>query len=225
MPQWVTDGWDWVTGHATVLSTVVTTLCTVAIAKFTWRLADISEIQGKLTERALVETRRAFISVRGYFSWYEPDIISGCYAWRFQAMWENAGDTPTKNFRYGVHCEVRNSPLPVGFDIEANAPEVGRGLLGPRVKNEGGISPLAPLSAVTAQDIFDAQNRRKFIYFYGWARYFDAFPNTKEHVTRFCYVISPTGNPFTFVPNDPANPLNFTNLQHSEGNCADDGCS
>jgi hypothetical protein len=74
----------------------------------------------------------------------------------------------------------------------------------------------------------DAQAGRKFIYLWGWVRYFDVFPRTPEHITRFCWLIVPVGDPLAFVPgaapNQPGS-LSFGSLHHSEGNCADEECS
>lgn len=99
--------------------------------------------------------------------------------------------------------------------------------MGPKVKTQGGIAPKSPWAGnpgdapVSALDISEAQNAHKYIYLYGWCRYNDTFPDTREHVTGFCYSIIPQGDPFTFVPNDPAHTLIFGDIQHAEGNFAD----
>jgi hypothetical protein len=211
--------WFFVTDKATVLSTVVTALCTIAIAMFTARLVRVSEAQGALTERALVESRRAFVGSPGFTSLWEKDG-SGQYCWRFQARWQNDGETPTKNLRYGVRCEVRNTPLPVGYDFEANAPENGRGLLGAKVANTGGMAPTMGREApVSPQDLVDTLAGRKFIYFYGWAKYNDIYDGTPEHGAGFCYIIFPIGaDPTKFDPAVNPQSVNFPDLQHSEGN-------
>jgi hypothetical protein len=42
----------------------------------------------------------------------------------------------------------------------------------------------------------DVQQATLFLYLWGWVRYFDVFPDTKEHITRFCGVVMPVGDPF-----------------------------
>jgi hypothetical protein len=99
----------------------------------------------------------------------------------------------------------------------------GKGIIGPKETLTGGIAPQG--AAITPQDIVDAKTFRKFIYLIGWVKYFDVFPNTPEHITHFCWLISVTGDPQTFVPNTSGQPptpgtLNFQYLQHTEGNYA-----
>jgi hypothetical protein len=88
----------------------------------------------------------------------------------------------------------------------------------------GGLAPTPPIAAVTSQNLWDVQQGRQFLYLWGWVRYFDVFPNTKQHITRFCWMVMPVGDPFTYVPNDPQHTLRFDNIHHTEGNCADDEC-
>jgi hypothetical protein len=95
-------------------------------------------------------------------------------------------------------------------------------LIPPKWNNPGGIVPGAGQTAVSAQDLCDAQNGRKFVYLYGRVAYYDIFPGTREHVTRYCWLILSTGNPLTFQPNDPAHTLTFTFVTHPEGNGADE---
>ncbi|PNE12175.1 MAG: hypothetical protein CR217_05030 [Beijerinckiaceae bacterium] len=97
-------------------------------------------------------------------------------------------------------------------------------MLGPKAISMGGAAPLIPAAPITPQDIIDTQNGTKFIYLWGWTKYFDVFPRTAEHITRFCWLILTTGNPMTFNPAQPGS-LTFHNLHHVEGNCADDECS
>ena len=88
----------------------------------------------------------------------------------------------------------------------------------------GGAAPLIPAAPITPQDIIDAQNGRKFIYLWGWAKYFDVFPRTPEHITRFCWLILVAGDPLSFNPAQP-NSTTFATANHIEGNCADEECT
>jgi hypothetical protein len=92
----------------------------------------------------------------------------------------------------------------------------------------GGLSPSPPENAISPQDITDVQSGKKFLYVWGWARYSDVFPNTKQHITRFCWMITPVGDPFAYIPGKiPPEPggLQFQSRHHDEGNCADDECA
>jgi hypothetical protein len=149
------------------------------------------------------------------------------YNWRFRPIWQNSGDTPTRNMVMHVTCELRNTVLPSGFDFNYPTTQTGTGLLAPKSTSMGGIAPNYPVAAITPQDILDVQHRRKFLYLWGWVRYHDVFPDTPQHITRFCWLIVPTGNPLVYTPGQTPNlphSLSFGNIHHSEGNCADEEC-
>jgi hypothetical protein len=191
-------------------------------------LAFVTNRQAKLTKEALIADKQAFVFATGFNPFWELNKATGNYDWRFRPTWQNAGDTPTRKLRLYADCELRNAPLPSGFNFTQNTGPPGPGLLGPKSTNMGGAAPLAPRAAITPQDILDVQNGTKFIYLWGWAKYFDVFPRTPEHITRFCWQILITGDPFKFTPGQlPKQPgsLNFANLFHPEGNCTDNECN
>jgi hypothetical protein len=70
----------------------------------------------------------------------------------------------------------------------------------------------------------DVQLGRKFLYLWGWARYYDVFPNTEQHVTRFAWAVTVTGDPFNYEPGTTTDTLGFGNIYLARGNCADDEC-
>jgi hypothetical protein len=177
-----------------------------------------------LTKEAIIADKRAFLSVTGLQQfWDEPDA-NGHYSWRFRPIWENGGDTPTKHLKIYVSCELRNSILPIGFDFTRMDQSAGTGFMGGRSKYTGGLAPWSPGGAITPQDIIDVQAQRKFLYVWGWALYNDIFPGTPMHITRFCFDVKPSGNPFTYDPKVTPDTLRFPYLYHREGNCADDEC-
>jgi hypothetical protein len=186
----------------------------------------VTNRQAKLTKEALVADKRAFVFAESLFSYWENGQ-NGTYNWRFRPVWKNSGDTPTKRLEIHTNCELRNSPLPDGFDFNYATSNVGGGLLGPRDSSTGGLAPNYPAAAITPQDIADVQAARKFLYLWGWAKYNDVFPGTPRHVTRFCWALLPNGNSLTFVPPTPPNPysLTFSNIHLNQGNCADEECN
>jgi hypothetical protein len=202
---------------------VIAALATTIIAAFTITLWWATRKQAELTREALIADKRAFVFATGIAPLWERSPI-GEYDWRFRPIWQNSGDTPTKGMTMHTSCDLRNTPLPTGFDFDRATTKTGTGLLGPRATSMGGLAPMAPIAAITAQNLWDVQQGRQFLYLWGWVRYFDVFPKTKQHITRFCWLVMPVGDPFTFVPNDPQHALRFDNIHTAEGNCADDEC-
>ena len=199
----------------------ITALAMIAIAAFTCTLWLATSRQALLTREALVADKKAFVFPIGLNQSYEKDTATSFYNWRFKANWRNSGDTPTRNLRLHVVCELRDSLLPANFDFDLPNPNPQTGLLGPKFDSLLGVAPMPPLPAITAQDIADIQQARKTLYLIGWVKYFDVFPGTPEHITRFCWQIMPEGNPYTFVPNDPNNALLFGYVHNVRGNSAD----
>ena len=127
-----------------------------------------------------------------------------------------------------MECDIRNIPLPEGFDFPHDATQIGTGLLAPKSESLGGLAPRMPGAAISPQDILDAQHGRKILYVWGWAKYFDVFPNTQEHTTRFCWLIIPGGNPAEYCPtarNGEMGSLVFGYVHNITGNCADEECT
>jgi len=102
--------------------------------------------------------------------------------------------------------------------------DVAKEFVGANGAINGGLAPRG--APITPQDLKDVQENRKFIYLWGWMRYFDVFPKTTQHITHFCWFVTVIGDPFNCVPMTPATPptasvLYFNYLQYSEGNYAD----
>jgi hypothetical protein len=181
-----------------------------------------SEKSVEIASNAMVAGERAFLFATGFEQFYELDTTTGHFNWRFKPIWRNSGNTPTKELTISTICEIGASTLPDDFDFDIPSGIVGGGLLGPKYENLGGIAPPYPLAPVTTEDLLAAQNGTKYIYLIGWAKYRDVFPNTDAHITRFCWIILPNGDPLTFVPNDKDHALGFPYAHHQKGNSADD---
>jgi hypothetical protein len=179
---------------------------------------------GDIARDAMIAGERAFVFALGLRGLWELDQPTSTYRWRFRPILKNFGDTPTKNMTMHTRCEVRTVQLPAGFDFDYGTPAlVGSGLLAPNTEGFSGLAPPVSDPAITPQDILDAQSGRKLIFIWGWVRYRDVFPGTPLHITRFCWVITPVGDPTTFDPKVP-NTIEFQTIHHMEGNCADDEC-
>lgn len=203
----------------------VTAIATIVTAAFTGTLWFAVIRSTELSQESFTADKRAFIYPLGLNGFWERDIATGQYNWRFRPLWQNSGATPSKNLRNHTGCEIRNTPLPRGFDF--NQGDESTGLIPPKATLSGGLAPAIPGAAITPRDILDVQAGRKFLYVWGWAKYYDVFPGTKEHMTRFCWLVSPIGDPLTYVPGaQPSAPggLAFQTIHHTEGNCADEEC-
>lgn len=212
----VADYTMWLTIFTAVLAAVsIVQICFLLRSDKTARISsEAAKKSAEIAEAALVAGTRAIVSVSGLTSFWELGA-EGTLNWRFRPQWRNAGKTPTKNMRLYSECELRNSLLPHGFDFSNNIASPGPGHLGPDAQALGGLAPRdAP---ITPQDILDAEANRKFIYLWGWARYYDVFPNTPEHVTAFCWRILPFGNPLSA---EAKTDMKFSNVIHDEGNHA-----
>jgi hypothetical protein len=205
----------------------ITALATIIIAAFTATLWRATTAQGKLAREAFIADKRAFVFASGTAPFYEPDATTGHFNWRIGVAWQNSGDTPTKQLRFYVDGFLTNIPITPTHDfnyIDSRAPP-GPGMLGPKAPGVAGQAPHMPhQAALTPQDILDIQNGRKFFYLWGWARYFDTLPNTKEHITRFCWLIRVVGDPLLFNPAIDPHSLRFFNSYEGRGNCADEEC-
>jgi hypothetical protein len=205
----------------------ITAIATIIIAMFTIVLARVTGTQASLTKESLMVDKRALVFTNGPSNHWTLDKTNGEYLWHFRAHWQNSGDTPTKHMRMFAECEVRTSVLPIGFDFDTPTVQPGTAFIAPKSGMGGGLVPTPGRAPISQQDILDAQANKKFIYIWGWAKYFDVFPGTKEHVTRFCWLIMPVGDPRAFVPGTVPpgqGSLTFPNVYHTEGNCADDEC-
>jgi hypothetical protein len=205
----------------------ITALSGILVAAFTGTLWIATSRQSIITKEIWVADKRAFVFPTGINPFWELNPDEGFYYWRIRPVWQNSGETPTRRLRLYTDCEIRDTALPPNFQFVDGPIPPGAGMLGPHSSSMGGAAPLIPRPGISPQDILDAIASRKFIYLWGWVRYYDVFPNTKEHVTRFCWQIMPVGDPHAFTPGQiPTAPgsLQFAYLHIGQGNCADDEC-
>lgn len=219
-------------GYVQSYGVAIGALGTLVIAAFTYTLWVATSRQAQLTRDAMIADQRAFVFASGIGSYWERDAATGQYCWRFRAGIKNSGRTPSKNLRIYCDCEVRNSLLPAGHKFQDQPGHETTGLAPPGESVTGPVAPRSPIPPITPQDIVDAQNGRKHIYLWGYAKYLDVFEGTQEHITRFRWLVTALGTPFTYDPAAAAAPhaagtpgtLDFGYVQAAEGNCADDEC-
>jgi hypothetical protein len=185
----------------------------------------VAENSADIARHAMVAGQRAFVfPVSLVPEWLIGDQ-PGHYNWQFRPMWRNSGDTPTRNMTMHAGYELRDTPLPDNFDFDYPTTEIGSALIPPKTEYAGGMAPRGP-DKITPSDIAAVQSGIKFMFFWGWAKYFDVFPETPARVTRFCWQVIPMGDPFAFRPGAPQNhqSLRFPYVYNHKGNCADDDC-
>lgn len=185
-----------------------------------------SQRAGNIARDAMIAGERAFVFAIGVDSFWERDKETNDFHWRFRPRWHNSGDTPTKNLNIYTDGILSDSCLPPDFKFPEPKDPPGTGLLAPKMTQHGGLWPRTR-SGITPQDILDVQQGRKHLYIWGWATYHDVFPETDPHVTKFCWYITPRGNPITFIPesSDIEHRLDFPYSYHGMGNCADSECN
>ena len=211
-------------GLITAIATMFIAWFTLSLRRSTDKLWDAGERQTSIARQAMIAGERAFVFATGIAPFWEFDAGTGNYNWRFRPTWKNSGDTPTRRMTMHSECVLRDTPLPSGFDFNYITTQIGTALIPPNTETGGGLAPLYPRPAITPQDILDAQTGRKFLYFWGWARYFDVFPDTPQHITRFCWQVFPIGDAFSYDPKATIQNLTFPHVHYTEGNCADDEC-
>jgi hypothetical protein len=158
-------------------------------------------------------------------------------AWTIKPVIRNSGNTPAKEVRW--RSISTSGPSPIGLEpgqaIRITNPPVGRetwadtwdlppdpefdetefnsGPLGPqRSIPIGGVS--APKAAIR-----DAMRAKRAWYIYGIVYYYDVFPGSPRHKTKFCFSISLTRT----GPNTDTDTKIVTSAC-AHWNCADDEC-
>jgi len=135
--------------------------------------------------------------------------------WQFRAIWENIGNTPTRDARSHVNFLSIPTPLPKDFKFpDLGSPDHVLLTLGPQ--STIGSSILG----VDARIIKDVQDHKMHLYFWGWMTYHDILGSNILHVTKFCREL-------TEIHGDPLQPTARKKLLYNVcpyHNCIDDEC-
>ena len=198
-------------------------LAIVGICAFITASKDAAR-QTEVVRECFTAIQRAFVTVTDVsidtFHKQVPNMTGDLF-WRFIPTIENSGTTPTKNMKWTT-SEVVGGPIDdfnkLGLDIEAllkdNKNAWRYGILGPRAQMNFTYSAdhlelheswIPRLAANAVSHVWQ-----------GVIRYNDIFPNTEEHVTKFCYVIRVSNTGGTQTP--------FLQQCYGHKNCADDEC-
>lgn len=143
---------------------------------------------------------------------------------RVTIPWENSGTTPTEWMRFNIISVFLDREMPGDFTFPERV-QAGKPKLHPYtvIPPKGSIEATASIPVGIINQWWAG---KKHIYLYGWARYRDVFPNTPEHLTRFCYEMVKVNIPPALAP--PLRPglVNYAfNLnQCRRNNCYDEQC-
>jgi hypothetical protein len=165
------------------------------------------------TTEQFVATQRAFIYLNKFDIAGVPnpaDSTRGIGSWRIAFTWSNGGDTPTKYMKQRVFSKLFHGPMPATFKLYDSKDKAYEMYVGAKADNRG--SPID----IPAPDMDAVRAHTGRLYLWGWATYYDVFPGTKMHQTRFCSEIT------DFLQEGANNRLLTSNCDR--GNCTDDEC-
>jgi hypothetical protein len=210
---WLYDFSDFLESHGAA----ITALATVAIAVFTWvlaritnKLANLAKEDADIAKDALIVGNSAFVFVQDIKAYFLYDSAGKANSWTFRPFWTNSGGTQTRGMLAHVDYEFRDRPLPTTFKFADNTPATAPSLIGPKSTIVGG-----QVRFFSVAELLEVQQKTRFLYLWGWVRYNDIFPNTPQHLTRYCTQVDVTGD---LTDGQGAQ---FSYIIHLEGNCSD----
>ncbi len=176
-------------------------------------LAAAAEKSAKVAEDSLFKLQRASIFMPDINTNWHPDTErEGKFWWHFRPIFQNAGNTQTKEMTTNVVFEFRDTPLPKDFAFAPNKES------SPAIVPPHGVI-FGATSTLTDEQIIQIQKGEKFFYIYGTVIYRDVFDGTPIHTTKFCrQIINPLGN-FTRPDKEPTEM--FFSIVVPEQNTAD----
>jgi hypothetical protein len=151
----------------------------------------------EIAKLAMVAGNRAYVHHNGCRWISHMREADGKLIWRLRPLWTNTGNTPTRQLRVSVKYSVVNMQIAdkggcVEFAEQSPAMIPAKG----EIESE--------CFDLTGDELHEIKSKRKFLYVWGQALYLDVFPESKEHVTKFCVLA-------TRLTGDPRLPWHDTN--------------
>ena len=185
-----------------IATIVLVGIATLQAGLFFWQLrymrrslTDASNSVGaarhgvSVAKQTMVATNRAYVHHNGLQYISHLLLPQGRVFWTFLPMWTNTGNTPTRDLKVVVKYSLENAPIGDDFDFSVEKPA-----LPASIAAHGGL--YSDAFDIFGTDLDDVQNGIKYLYIWGVAWYKDAFPESPEHITKFCVVATRvTGNP------------------------------
>jgi hypothetical protein len=187
--------------------TIIIALSTI----FLW-VATRDLVRG--TEKTAQAELRAYVHYNGcrWTSHPEKNMIPSY--WRLRPYWINSGNTPTRRLWVYTHYEILDNPLVADYKFIPDENKRRPAMIAPHGEIESESRDFS------GDELVAIKQRRKHLYVWGIARYRDVFPNTIEHVTKFCVVADISGH----LLETTANPRDILFATHDSHNCADEDC-
>ena len=195
-----TFGWDWWFDSPVSLFTGLLFVVSAFQAVFIWlsfKESQTASVAANKSANALMAAERAYVFVKAFapVELRTPDaLVAG---WQCIVVWENSGNTPTKDLTTWISWDVFDKPIDDNFTFPDNKREAsessGIGFIGPRAQMN------VNTFTVSVQDAVELMMERKFLYIWGWVEYNDIFPGTPRHKTEFCNRV--IGSPVANNPN------------------------
>ncbi len=170
-----------------------------------------------ISKLSLISGERAYVHFNGCRWISHPDQTNRIF-WRIRPKWFNSGNTPTRNLRVYAHYELLENPLGDDYKfIQATSQRIPA-ILYPKVGLESQPRDFY------GSDLLEVKDGRKHLYVWGVARYNDIFPDTIEHVTKFCVVATNlSGDPLKSW-HEKDNNFDIAFASFDRHNCADEEC-
>lgn len=213
--------------HEGATNEAILAYATLALATFTLGLMIYTALLWRATGRLVSDAKQtAKAQLRPYlaiesFHWLsheDPDRDNRVW-WSIHPVWKNGGVTPTKHLFLSTGSVLRDTELPADFVFPDGVAEPIRSLIGPHA-TLGAAS-----QTITGDDLADVRDGRKFFYVWGSVRYRDVFPETQEHITRFCaHITRVLGNP-TRPYDAETNIVEIHFSFYRRHNCMDEDCA
>jgi hypothetical protein len=164
-----------------------------------------------------VAFNRAFVFLKSINYTSHVDNSINKVFWALSPIWENNGNTPTKNLRLNSNFFYSDSPLQANFLFPPKGESIPT-MLGPHAIVGG------DKIYILGDALVEVQNGSKFLYIWGSAIYQDVFAGTAQHITKFCFEIKNiTGDPTQ--PYSVQNPLGIDFSHYKKNNCRDEECT
>jgi hypothetical protein len=191
--------------------------------------------------QSVIGVQRAFVRFKEFKFTLDRIVVTEAAGqknmWLLGLIWQNDGNTPTRNLRIftaaPVIQELPKKPFTVKnggyidwpflepkikFDEPSEKVRWMPGVLGPKESSEFGGTHVDEAFIDAVENI----NENKIVFIWGVARYSDVFSFTAPHITRFCYrILRINGDPHIRSAD-----LRVSRADQCDvGNCTDDECN
>lgn len=140
----------------------------------------------------MIATQRAFVIFAGLIRSKRHVISDKSDVFELVPSWTNAGNSPTVGLRLYVGKPI-NKPVvsKTEFAVEPRTVFASPSL-GPKASLQGSVR------VIEFHELQTTLENKGRIFIWGWAIYYDIFPDTPVHITRFCRTLTrgfynPTG--------------------------------